>query len=344
MATQCARIENFGPPADSAPLVSVAMITYRHEQFIAQALESVFAQQAGFAVELVVGEDASPDGTLATVRERCRHSPIPVKLVSGGANVGMHANFRRVLELCRGKYVALLEGDDYWVASDKIAKQVAALETQRSASLCYHQAMSLTDGEDPKRPTYGAPWPRDEVDAPLSFEHALTRFGATLYGPPTASVMFRRSVFPTLPAWIDGLAWADWPMFLSLLSAGSAVFLRSPDSVYRVHPGGISNSITAPQYHRDAIKVYLQMRTVGNAATRRMCVRAAVDHAIAVAETTQDPSLRTQAAVWLRHLLQFAWRYPPVFRRASANLLKIRRPRLYAAVRRWLSATPLASR
>ena len=94
--------------------VSVCMITYNHERFIAQAIESVLMQETDFRVELVIGEDCSTDGTRAIVREFGERFPERIRLLLPEHNLGMMPNFVATLSACRGQYVALLEGDDYW--------------------------------------------------------------------------------------------------------------------------------------------------------------------------------------------------------------------------------------
>ena len=109
------------------PKVSVCMISYRHAAFIAQAIESVLAQQCDFEIELVIGDDCSPDGTGAICDEFARRDP-RVRLLPRDRNLGVMANFSRTLQACRGEYVAVCEGDDYWIDPLKLAKQVAFLD------------------------------------------------------------------------------------------------------------------------------------------------------------------------------------------------------------------------
>ena len=77
------------------PLVSVCMTTYNHEPYIAEAIESVLAQQTSFGVELVVGEDCSTDRTAAICREYAAKYPDRIRLVTSPENVGWRANYRR---------------------------------------------------------------------------------------------------------------------------------------------------------------------------------------------------------------------------------------------------------
>jgi glycosyltransferase involved in cell wall biosynthesis len=115
------------------------MVTYRHEMFIRQAIQSVLMQRVDFDVELVVADDASPDNTENIVREIVKAHPNGnwIKYARQTANKGMMYNFRDALGRCRGKYIALLDGDDYWLPTDKLQRQVAHLESNSETHLCF---------------------------------------------------------------------------------------------------------------------------------------------------------------------------------------------------------------
>jgi glycosyltransferase involved in cell wall biosynthesis len=110
------------------PLVSVVTLTYNHEPYIAQAIESVLAQKADFPFEYVIGEDCSTDRTRAIVDGYARRYPDVIRVVSGPVNVGALANIIRVNGAMRGKYIATLEGDDFWSDETKLRRQVDFLE------------------------------------------------------------------------------------------------------------------------------------------------------------------------------------------------------------------------
>jgi glycosyltransferase involved in cell wall biosynthesis len=92
------------------PTVSVAVITYNHEQFIAQAIESVLMQETAFVVELVIGEGCSPDGNRRIVQTCAGKYPNLIRALLPEKNLGMAKNYDTVWQACRGKYIAWLEG------------------------------------------------------------------------------------------------------------------------------------------------------------------------------------------------------------------------------------------
>jgi glycosyltransferase involved in cell wall biosynthesis len=110
-------------------LVSVVMITYAHESFIREAIEGILMQNTTFEVELIIADDNSPDNTSAIVKSFESQSNFHwIKYTKHSKNKGMTPNFIWALEQCKGKYVALCEGDDYWTDPLKLQKQVDFLE------------------------------------------------------------------------------------------------------------------------------------------------------------------------------------------------------------------------
>lgn len=110
------------------PLVSVLMITYNHEDYLAEAVHGVMAQECSFPYELVIGEDASTDRTLEVALACQKKYPDRIRVVHAENNAGMNANGKRIFERARGTFVAYCEGDDFWCARDKLARQVALID------------------------------------------------------------------------------------------------------------------------------------------------------------------------------------------------------------------------
>jgi glycosyltransferase involved in cell wall biosynthesis len=119
------------------PIVSVHMITYNHEPYIAQAIEGILRQETDFPIEIIIGEDCSTDGTRDIVFDYQKRHPDIIEVINSGRNVGMLENSARVRKACRGKYIAYCEGDDYWHHSLKLQKQVDCLETHPEVGLVH---------------------------------------------------------------------------------------------------------------------------------------------------------------------------------------------------------------
>ncbi len=114
-------------------MVSVCMITYNHEKYIGQAIEGVLLQKCNFSVELIIGEDCSNDNTRKICEEYQRKNNI-IKLLPSEINLGIIPNFIRTLNSCSGKYIAICEGDDYWIDPLKLQKQLDYLERNLNVS------------------------------------------------------------------------------------------------------------------------------------------------------------------------------------------------------------------
>ena len=111
-----------------APMVSVAMLTYNHQNYIGEAIESVLMQKTTFKVQLVIAEDYSPDSTRQIVIDYQKKYPDKIKLILQNENVGASKNNISLFENLNGKYIAALEGDDYWTDPLKLQKQFDFLE------------------------------------------------------------------------------------------------------------------------------------------------------------------------------------------------------------------------
>ena len=124
------------------PFVIVWMVTYNHEKFIEQAIESVLAQKTNFSYKLYIGEDFSTDNTRALCQKLKNTNPEKIELFLNKKNIGATANGVQMYQKCfesNSKYIALLEGDDYWTDPYKLQKQVDFLEKNESYSLSFHK-------------------------------------------------------------------------------------------------------------------------------------------------------------------------------------------------------------
>lgn len=117
--------------------VSVIMLAYNQEAYIAQAIESVLAQQTGFRYELLIGDDASPDGTGEIAEDYARRYPDRIRVFRRPENLGASRNAYELLCQAQGRYLAFCEGDDYWTAPDKLAVQYAFLEEHPDLIGCH---------------------------------------------------------------------------------------------------------------------------------------------------------------------------------------------------------------
>lgn len=115
---------------------SVLVITYNHEAFIEKAILSILSQKFDKSIQVVIGIDKSTDRTLEICRDLKARYPDAIELIEHDQNVGMYRNFYETLKRCSGKYVSILEGDDYWTYPYKLQKQYDFFEKHPNCVLC----------------------------------------------------------------------------------------------------------------------------------------------------------------------------------------------------------------
>jgi glycosyltransferase involved in cell wall biosynthesis len=133
------------------PKVSVRIITYNHEKYIGSALDSVLMQEVNFPYEIVIGEDCSTDNTRKILLEYKERHPDLIRLLLHEKNTGIHYNIRQTVATCRGRYMAMLDGDDYWTDPHKLQKQVDFLDNNPGCPLCFHSVEVRHEDGRPSR-------------------------------------------------------------------------------------------------------------------------------------------------------------------------------------------------
>lgn len=131
------------------PTVSIAIITYNHVSMLQKAVESVLMQIVNFSCEILIGDDASTDGTSDLVREYALKYPELVIPFVRNTNVGAAKNAYLLLQHAQGEYIASLEGDDYWTDPYKLQKQVDFLETHPRYIGCTHRLKYVDANGEP---------------------------------------------------------------------------------------------------------------------------------------------------------------------------------------------------
>lgn len=121
--------------------VSVFCITYNHIHFIKQALEGFVTQKTNFPFEVVISDDCSTDGTKEIIEEYTKQYPDIIKPIYHSHNVGSYQNFIDTANACKGEYVAMCDGDDYWIDKNKLQKQVDFMDTNKECSICFHPVL-----------------------------------------------------------------------------------------------------------------------------------------------------------------------------------------------------------
>ena len=244
------------PPPLSAistesPKVSVAMITYNQEKYVGEAVQGVLMQQTGFPYELVIGEDCSSDRTREVVRDLERRNPGRIRLLLAEQNRGAWENFRQTLRACRGQYVALLDGDDYWTDPRKLQLQADFLDANPDYALCFHNARKVYEGGH-RPPVLCFPPDRSRV---VTLPDILARNFI-----PTCSVMVRNGLIGDLPACSRALDVGDWPFHVLTALHGKIGYLNEVMGAFRIHQGGLWSGKDRIERLNSRIAVYRAFR------------------------------------------------------------------------------------
>jgi len=119
-------------------MVTVVCITYGHEEYIAEALDSFLMQKTNFKFKIFVGEDCGPDRTAEIVKEYAKKYPDIIVPFLREKNMGAQHNLIDLCQRATSPYIAFCEGDDYWIDENKLQKQVEYMEENSEMRFCFH--------------------------------------------------------------------------------------------------------------------------------------------------------------------------------------------------------------
>lgn len=121
------------------------MLTYNQEAYVAQAIESVLSQE-NVTFRLIIGEDCSTDKTLDICKEYKAKFPELITLISSELNVGLVRNYKRCFNACTSEYIAILEGDDYWIDNNKLSSQIEIFKSNSNVGIVHADTFVLYEG------------------------------------------------------------------------------------------------------------------------------------------------------------------------------------------------------
>ncbi len=223
------------------PVVCVHMPAYRHAAFIAQAIDSVLAQKTDFDVHILIGEDGSDDSTPDICREYERLYPDRIRVIyrdrskktDYADSLPGRQNVIDLYKQATGEFVALLEGDDYWIDTNKLQAQVDHLRAHPEQSFCFTNAYNLYPSG--KREDYVRGW----LGGKLPEAEMQQRDIVAKNFIPTAGVMYRRDRLTRYPPIFQTVAALDQVLYITLAEQGGFGFLDRMSAVRRIHEGGV---------------------------------------------------------------------------------------------------------
>jgi len=232
-------------------MVTIRCLAYNHEPYIRQCLDGFVMQKTNFRFEAIVHDDASTDGTADIIREYAEKYPDIIKPIFETENQysKRDGSIRRIMnEHTHGKYVAMCEGDDYWIDPLKLQKQVDILNSDEQIGLCYTKAKKFNQ-------TSG------KFDTDLcGLEYK--GFSQMLRENPvvTLTTMYRRNLYdkyikdvnPYTKFWKMG----DYPLWLWIAAHYKVKYLSDVTGVYRVLLNSASHSASREKHLQFILSSY----------------------------------------------------------------------------------------
>ncbi len=241
------------------PVVSIVCLTYNHERFIEEAIEGFLMQETDFPIEILIHDDASTDRTTEIVRQYQIEHPDLIRLIIQRENrfsKGLKSS-PIPMDMAKGKYIALCEGDDYWTDRQKLQKQVDFLEVHPDCSISCHKVLYKFESQEKKSTLF----PSIDHDGIFSTKD----FSAEFF-PKTLSVVFRNQKMQEFLKFQKDFLMGDTPLLYFYSQFGNIGYSDDVMATYRIH----SNGIWSP-------KTYLEKKVIEFDAHEKLREKLSID-------------------------------------------------------------------
>jgi len=221
-----------------SPVVSICCTTYNHARYVVDALEGFLIQETDFPFEILIHDDASTDGTADVIKRYEVEYPQIIKSISQEENQysrGVKPNLAFNFSRAKGEYIALCEGDDYWVSPEKLQIQVNRMRKNPDCSLSFHRS-KIDQSYD-----LGV---KEELTRNFGVEGVLDLKGLFFEGgssASTASMLFRANILNEIPRFYEISPVGDMPLKLMCSMQGGIYYLPEIMSVRRLGVPGSWN-------------------------------------------------------------------------------------------------------
>jgi len=248
----------------SQPVVSICCITYNHEKYISEAIDSFLMQETNFPFEIIVRDDASTDNTANIIRRYEREYPKiikPIYELENGYQKGIKP-LATAVRKAKGEYIAICEGDDFWINVDKLQKQVVLLNQYPNINFCFHKAqiLNMITQQAYENESY------INHDGIISADTIIATLDKLMV--PTASIMVRATIIEDVHNYITKRPWlsvGDFYFRIFGVANGGGLYINSTMSVYRYFtPGSWTVSYVNQQtnkinHAKNAIDSFLEL-------------------------------------------------------------------------------------
>lgn len=246
------------------PLVAVFVISYNQQDYIIEAIDSIFSQKTNFDYQIFLSDDASQDNTQLVVDSYLENHPKKdfVTFIKQEKNLGWMPNFIFALEKCQesgAKYIAMCEGDDFWTNPDKLQKQIDLLEQNPDVNLICHKYRELyNDGKTLDCPHFR----KDFFQGKNSFKFSQKDFEEFMR-IQTMTIVFRNSALDlSLREKYD--YYCDTHIKHHILDNGLGMYTQDFDAVYRIHGNNVFMSLDERKKIKFTYDVYADLITKNN--------------------------------------------------------------------------------
>ncbi len=205
--------------------LSVCVISYNQSKYIEQCLKSIVQQKTKYNVEIVLSDDCSNDDTVLKAREILINSNLPYTINIMPSNGGFQENLKAALNICKGRFIALCEADDYWCTDSRIDKQIKILDSNKGLALSFSAAKSVNE----KGEYLGNM--RPNIGNRIYTASELISKGSSLC--PTFTIVFRRSFYEKITPKIYEQPVFDYPLQVLLAVQGEGYYFDEYFGCYR---------------------------------------------------------------------------------------------------------------
>ena len=231
------------------PRISVLLICYNQEEYIKLAAESILAQDMpANEIEIIVADDYSSDATLDIAKRVLAEFPgLPVRVLCAPENLGIVRNYQRAILACRGQYIAILEGDDYWCFPGKLSAQMQFLDSHLECNACGTNYFMF----DQSKADFIRRHPREHGHSLYSAREIIRHNEVSNF----SAMMYRRTVAQALPFDAFVVPAYDWIINILVARSGLVGLLYQPMSVYRIH----AKATWSGQRRHDQLKLLISL-------------------------------------------------------------------------------------
>ena len=213
--------------------LSILLITYNQEKYIQECIDGLIIQNMPFEYEIIVADDFSTDNTLNIIKENLDKRKMNYQVLLSYQNLGIYKNYKRAYQACRGEYIAILEGDDYWTSPNRLSNHIAFLDNHRECVLSFNEYISLY--EETSKFIYPLV---EKSTNDFEYISANDMASGNKIGNLSTCV-FRHDILNKMEEKFFDMGFADWFLGLFLGQYGLLAKQKDVSSVYRKHSNGL---------------------------------------------------------------------------------------------------------